>query len=124
MPVARFRLLTPPMSSTESETVSFPGGSAGEPDDDESALLQLLVDVPGHPSVVGTGPGHRAVRVVGTDTPVDDHFDLFDAGEAGHEVLVEIRPVLGDDDEDPHAGSLPRRVGAGRDFSSAVCWRV
>lgn len=87
--------------------------SVREPDNYESSLLQLLIDVPGDSAVSKIG-GDHAMRILGADTPVHDHFNLLDAGEGGREVLVEVWTILGDDDEDPHAGSLPRPVPGGR----------
>lgn len=82
--------------------------STRKPDDHESSLLQLLIDIPGHAAVAGIAGRRRTVWVLRTDATVDDHFYLLDTRKAGREVLVEIWTVLGDYDEDPHVGSLPR----------------
>jgi hypothetical protein len=109
------------------ETVRFSGAvadptsrSTRKPDNDESSLLQLFIHVPGNSAVTGIGGGHWPVRTVGADAAVDDDFDFLDAGETGGEVLVEVRTILGDDDEDPHAGSLPRRRAGGAIFRAVT----
>ena len=86
-------------------------GSARKPNDYESSLLELLVDrTGGNTAVIGDRLEAGAVRVVRADPTVEDDLDPLDAREARPEVLVEVRSILGDDDEDPHAGSLPRTV--------------
>jgi len=93
--------------------------SAGKPNDHESSLLELLVDrTGGDAAVIGDRLEAGGVRVVGTDPTVEDYLHAVDAREARHEVLVEVRAILGDDDEYPHAGSLPRTVQHGVRFLS------
>jgi hypothetical protein len=106
------------MSSTEWRPVRFSGGpaiawsaSARKPNNYESSLLEFLVDrTGGDTAVIGDRLEAGALRVVWADPTVEDDLHPVDACEARHEVLVEVRSILGDDDEDPHAGSLPRTV--------------
>lgn len=96
-----------------------------EADDDESSVLQLFVNVPRHPSIVPLTPERRFAWTVGPDPPIEDHFDLADAGQALSEVLVEVSSTLRDDHEDPHgpkptaSGTDPRRNFSGEFWHNA-----
>jgi len=94
--------------------------SARKPNDHESSLLEFLVNgTGGDAAVIGDRLEAGGVGVVRPDPTVEDYLHAADALEARHEVLVQVRAILGDDDEDPHAGSLPRTVGHGVRFLSA-----
>jgi hypothetical protein len=79
--------------------------------------VQLVIDVAGNAAVIDVGV-HRVLSVLAADAPVNDDFDLLDASQAGHEVLVEVWTMLADDHEDAHAGSLPRRLA---DWHAIFC---
>src|SRR5688572_13822927 len=114
------------MSSPQWRPVRFSGGSpiarsgsARKPNNYESSLLEFLVDrTGGDTAVIGDRLEAGALRVVRADPTVEDDLHPVDACEARHEVLVEVRAILGDDDEDPHAGSLPRPLRHGVRFLS------
>ena len=94
----------------------------GQADDDESSLLELLVYVPGQPSVVCLAD-RRSARSVGPDTSIEDDFDPADAGETLREVLVEVSSTLRDHHEDPHAPQpTASRTDPRRNFSGSEVW--
>jgi hypothetical protein len=106
-PQRRFpRLLHPDLVD-----LRYPAGAAlrRKTNDDESAEVQLVIDVPRVPSL--TLCLYRSGRRF-ADSPIEDDFDPVDACKPGPEVFIEIRTVLRDDKEDTHACTLPRRVAA------------
>jgi hypothetical protein len=93
-----------------------------EPDDDESSVLELLVNVPRHPSVVRL-PDRGSARNVGADTSIEDDLDPADAGETLSEILVEVCSTLRDHHEDPHAPQpTASRTDPRRNFSGSEVW--